>query len=401
MHYGNFPAMPHTTKREYYIDNLRTMVIMLVVMLHLAVTYSSLGRWYYNEQIYHGFPGQVFFATFQMFTQAFSMGLMFLLAGYFTPASYDRKQFGRFVIDRFKRLGLPSLFYLLVITPFVCWIMVPTPEFTKGAASFGEFYKNYIFSGGYQLLGVGPMWFAVALLGFSLMYALVRAVLPGTGKNISGERKTTGAMLAGLVMTVAAGAFLLRLAFPIGSIFWGMQLCYFSQYVLLFTAGICAYHGNYMERISPAMGRTCLTAGLIAGTAGLIALKIAAGMYDLSAFRIIQNPPRGNFAGGITWPSISFAVLESFIAVAMSAGLLTLFREKLNFSNTLTKRLSDSSFAVYMFHPPIIIGITLAIQAIAFVPVAKWAISSIIAVPVCFFLANRVLLRIPLLNRIL
>jgi hypothetical protein len=35
------------------------------------------------------------------------------------------------------------------------------------------------------------------------------------------------------------------------------------------------------------------------------------------------------------------------------------------------------------------------------VPVAKWAIASIIAVPACFFLGYRVLLRIPLLNRIL
>jgi hypothetical protein len=377
------------------------MVIALVVMLHLAVTYSSLGRWYYNEQISPGFLSQVFFATFQMFTQAFSMGLMFLLAGYFTPASYDRKGFGTFAIDRFKRLGLPSLFYLLVITPFVCWFMVPVPEFTRGAATFGEFYGNYILSGGYKFLGIGPMWFAVALLGFSIFYALVRTVLPGTGKNGPGDKRTNWAVLAGLVMTVAAGAFLLRLAFPIGSIFWGMQLCYFSQYVVLFIAGIFAYRGNYMERITPAMGRRCLIAGLIAGTAGLIALKAAAGMYDFSAFRIILNPPRGTFAGGITWQSISFAILESFIAVAMSAGLITLFREKLNFSNTLTKKLSDSSFAVYMFHPPIIISITLAIQAIVFVPVAKWAVASVVAVPVCFFLAYRVLLKVPVLNRIL
>lgn len=393
--------MPDTAKREYYIDNLRTLVIMLVVMLHLAVTYSSLGKWYYNEQIYRGFSSQVFFATFQMFTQSFSMGLMFLLAGYFTPASYDRKGFGRFVTDRLKRLGLPSLLYLLVITPFICWVMVPTPEFTRGAATLGEFYRNYIFSGGYEFLGIGPMWFAVALLGFSIVYALVRVLLPGMGKNEHGDKRTSWPILAGLVIVVAAGAFLLRLAFPIGSISWGMQLCYFSQYVILFAAGICAYRGNYLGRISPAMGRGCLIASLIAGTFGLFALKLAAGMYDLSSFKIVLNPPRGTFAGGITWPSISFAILESFIAVTMSAGLITLFREKMNFSNSLTKKLSDSSFAVYMFHPPIIIAITLAIQALVFAPVSKWAVASIVSVPACFFLASRVLLKVPLLNKIL
>lgn len=393
--------MKDTVRRDHYIDNLRTMVIALVVMLHLAVTYSSLGMWYYNEQILHGFFGQVFFATFQMLVQAFSMGLMFLLAGYFTPASFDKKGFRRFIIDRFKRLGVPSLFYLLVITPFVRWVMVPDTQFTQGAATFWEFYSNYVMSAGFNFRGVGPMWFAVALFGFSVFYALVRAVLPGADKPYSGGKSASYALLAGLAMLVAAGAFLLRLAFPIGSIFWGMQLSFFSQYVILFIAGIFAYRCNYVERISPAMGRTCLAAGLIAGTAGLFALTVAAGMIDLSTFTIVEHPAGGSVAGGFTWKSISFAILESFIAVSMSAGLLTLFREKLNFSNTLSKMLSNSSFAVYMFHPPIIIGVTLAMQALLFVAVAKWAIASAICVPLCFFLAYCVLLKTPLLRRIL
>ena len=365
MHYGDFPAMQNTAKREYYIDNLRTMVIMLVIMLHLAVTYSSLGIWYYNERVANGFFGQVFFATFQMFTQSFSMGLMFLLAGYFTPASYDKKGFGRFFIDRFRRLVIPALLYLLVITPFVCWIKVPGRVFTGGAATFSEFYGNYLRSGGMKLLGVGPMWFAVALFGFSFFYALARLVLPAAGKYNSEKREPT-LVLAAVILAVAAGAFLLRLFFPIGSIFWGMQLCYFSQYVLLFAAGIFAYRARFFERLNPATGKKWLAAGLIAGTAGLIALKIAAGMYDLSTFTIVMNPAGGTFAGGISWKSISFAILESFIAVSLSAGLITLFREKVNFSNSLTTSLSGSSFAVYMFHPPIIIAVTLAMQALLF-----------------------------------
>lgn len=394
--------MKGTVRRDHYIDNLRTMVIALVVMLHLAVTYSSLGMWYYNENISHGFLGQVFFGAFQTLVQAFSMGLMFLLAGYFTPASFDKKGFRRFIVDRFKRLGVPSLFYLLVITPFVCWVMVPSPEFTGGAATFGEFYRKYVMSAGFKFLGFGPMWFAVALFGFSVCYALVRAVVLPQARGQGPERKRASCLtLAGLVMVVAAGAFLLRLVFPIGSMFWGMQLSFFSQYVILFIVGIFAYRRRYVERISPAMGRICLAAGLVAGTAGVFALRVAAGIYDLSTLTIVQHPAGGTLGGGFTGKSIAFAILESFIAVSMSAGLLALFREKLNFANTLTKSLSNSSFAVYMFHPPIIIGVTLAMQAILFVAVAKWAIASVVCVPLCFFLAYRVLLKIPLLKRIL
>jgi hypothetical protein len=54
-----------------------------------------------------------------------------------------------------------------------------------------------------------------------------------------------------------------------------------------------------------------------------------------------------------------------------------------------------------MFHPPIIIAVTLTMQALLILPVAKWVIASIISLPLCFFLAYRVFLRIPLLNKIL
>ena len=156
-------SMKNNTVRYYYIDNLRVMVIMLVILLHLAVTYSNLGLWYYNEQHIKEFIGQVFFGLFQTFVQGFSMGLLFLVAGYFTPGAFDRKGFGRFVKDRWRRLGLPSLFYLLVVTPFIIWVEVPSSVWTGGASNFLEFYRQYLMSAGMRLLGIGPMWFALAL----------------------------------------------------------------------------------------------------------------------------------------------------------------------------------------------------------------------------------------------
>ena len=47
------------------------------------------------------------------------MGLMFMIAGYFVAGSYDRKGFGRFVGDRFRRLVIPRLIYMIAIDPFI------------------------------------------------------------------------------------------------------------------------------------------------------------------------------------------------------------------------------------------------------------------------------------------
>ncbi len=36
-------------RRLYFVDNIRSFVIVQVVVLHAAVTYSGLGMWYYQE----------------------------------------------------------------------------------------------------------------------------------------------------------------------------------------------------------------------------------------------------------------------------------------------------------------------------------------------------------------
>jgi surface polysaccharide O-acyltransferase-like enzyme len=394
-------TMKSDTVRHYYIDNLRTMVIMLVILLHLAVTYSGLGRWYYNEEHAPELFGLVFFSLFQTFVQGFSMGMLFLVAGYFTPGALQRKGLGRFVKDRWRRLGLPSLFYLLVVTPFICWMELPSSQWRSSTSSFPDFYSGYILSGGMKLLGVGPMWFAVALLVFSIIYALLRTVRPPAERTGAVRGNGSFGVLAALILIVTLGAFLLRLVFPLGTIFWGMQICYFSQYIILFIAGIFAWHTKFHERITPAVGRRWLIAGIALGFPILFVIKWMAGVYHSPVEAEHMKSAYASVAGGASWFSFSFALWESFVAVSMTVGLMALFRDKLGNGGSLSRKLSDSSFAVYMFHPPIIIAVSLAMQVLVAAPVLKWAIASLICVPLCFLLAYHVLLRVPVLNRIL
>jgi hypothetical protein len=41
------------TSRMAYIDNLRALMIIFVVMVHTGVTYSGLGSWYYIRKARH------------------------------------------------------------------------------------------------------------------------------------------------------------------------------------------------------------------------------------------------------------------------------------------------------------------------------------------------------------
>ena len=118
--------------RLLFIDNLRWTMIMLVITMHAAVTYSNLGRWYYNEKSHLDTGTFLFFASYQSWLQAFFMGLLFFIAGYFVPAKFDRKGAGRFLRDRTIRLGVPTLIYMFLIGPATIYYLLVLP---RGARS--------------------------------------------------------------------------------------------------------------------------------------------------------------------------------------------------------------------------------------------------------------------------
>ena len=66
-------------------------MIMLVVSMHAAVTYSHLGSWYYMEDSPVSVAETGIFATYQATLQSFFMGFLFFIAGYFEPGAYDKK----------------------------------------------------------------------------------------------------------------------------------------------------------------------------------------------------------------------------------------------------------------------------------------------------------------------
>ena len=104
--------------RLLFIDNIRWVLMVLVVLVHVAVTYTDIGDlWYYREERELDLATGFTLAALCAFGQAFSMGLFFFLAGTFVPGAYDRKGAGRFAADRLVRLGVPILFFMLVMHP--------------------------------------------------------------------------------------------------------------------------------------------------------------------------------------------------------------------------------------------------------------------------------------------
>ena len=64
----------------------------------------------------------------------------------------------------------------------------------------------------------------------------------------------------GQVLALALGmgicTFLVRIVQPIGTNILNMQLCFFSQYILLFSVGVLAWRRNWLLTVLPSMFST-------------------------------------------------------------------------------------------------------------------------------------------------
>jgi Acyltransferase family len=383
-----------TAVRLQFIDNIRWALIVLVIIHHSAVTYSHVGSWYYNESPAPGLAVTLILATFLTFNQAYFMGFLFLIAGYFAPAALDRKGFRTFVRDRVIRLGIPSLLFMLVIHPvIVYWLLRDFYE-----PSRPPLWKAYgpFLSSGRVLSASGPMWFAVALLFFCIAYALFRLISKNPDEPVTRETNAslpTHRQVIVLALCISLSTFLVRIFQPVGASVLNMQLCNFSQYIALFAVGIVAYRRNWLLRIPFGFGMAWLRIALIVGVPMWGVVLLSSGVF--------QGQPPTPILGGVHWQSALNCLWESFFCMGMWLGVLILFRDKFNMQGKFAKFMTRNAFAAYLFHTPLLIAVTLALRTFPAAPLVKFAVAGVLAVPITFLACEFIFRRIPGLQRII
>lgn len=321
-------------------------------------------------------PQYYVFLGFTCLCQAFFMGLLFLLAGYFTPASYDRKGPGPFTLDRLTRLWLPVGVFIFLIDPFIQYALIsagvlPSPT---GLPMTTQAFLG-LFANPFSGLGFGPLWFIEALFFFTLVYVGWRLILKSPSKTRSIPGNLVIALLA---IALGAVSFLVRIWLPIGYVLnpFGFQLPFFPQYIAFFIVGVIAFRSNWLLTMPAKTGTLWLRLALI-----LIVVFLA-----LLSFAAVTGTV-GLFFGGFNWQTAFYAFWEQAFAVSISIGLIVWFREKLNFQNRFAKMLSDNSYAAYVLQAPIIVGLGLGLASIKMPLALKFLAVAPIGVSLCFAIA--------------
>ena len=106
------------------------------------------------------------------------------------------------------------------------------------------------------------------------------------------------------------------------------------------------------------------------------------------------------FLGGLHWQCFSYALWEQFTGIALMIALLALFHKRLNRQGKLPKTMASSAYTAYIIHAPVVILFTLAVRNAALYPLLKFALVSLICVPLCFALGN-IIRKLPMARRIL
>jgi len=376
--------------RLLFIDNIRWVMIILVVSMHAADTYSPLGNWYFTDRTPVAPATLLTFAAWQMYLQAFFMGLLFFIAGYFAPSSLQRKGVRKFVRERAFRLGLPVLFYMCVLGPITEYFVAHSWNSTEPTSFANEWIKHI--RNGQFLQENGPLWFCLALLIFCVCYAAVHPARPGARGERTDSPPPDNRRLIAFALVMAAFTFVVRLVFPDGSSVLNLQLADFSQYILLFIAGTYFARGNWLQKLDYSLGVRWLAIVLPVGFIAWLAILILGGRLsgDGSAY-----------SGGWHWQAAAMNLWESFTCVAISYGLLVIFRKAYNTQGRFEKFMSDNAFSVYVFHPPFVILGARLLHPIVGAPLFKFAALTLIACAASFVLSAAVFRRIPMLRVIL
>jgi fucose 4-O-acetylase-like acetyltransferase len=338
-------AIEKAVRRETWIDNLRVGLIVGVIGSHVSLIYALDVGWYYEERTASEVAKAVLAGVFSP-GLLFGMGLLFFVAGMFTPPALERKGARRFVIDRLWRLGIPTGAYLFVVNPTMNF-------FGDRAMGEGETIADYFRRTYWDDVELGVAWFIAALLLFSLAYAAWRSRHPVRTEEITPLRPSD-LVKAGVFIAVAS--FLVRLVFPVlgGEEILALNLWEYPQMSALFALGVLAQERGWLSNgLSPQLRRTC---GWAAAVGVLLAVLVGVG--------ITITDDAEPFLGGWRFEATLIPLIEATLALGMSLWAIDWFRRRGNRAGSVVRGLGRASFAAYLVHVPITILLAIALREV-------------------------------------
>jgi len=374
-------------KRLCYLDNLKVLLIILVIIHHVGQANGATGgSWFYSYPGERVKPLELFF----LFDASFFMGLFFFISGYFFPESFDRHGPRKFIANKLIRFGIPLIFALV--------LMIPIIEYVKyinyvNHINFKDFYIREWF--GYapdktvhsHLANFAHLWFIEHLLVYSFLYAIIGTVLQKcmSSKPAVTVRQVRLYAFIPYIIILGIVTNLMRTvwAFPmdrwIGFLgFIQMEPAHIPQYLSLFILGILAYRWSFLDSITTPRNMFWFLPGL--------------GIYVITIAQLFGTGSQNAF--------FMWEYREGLLCVGGCIGLLAFFKTYFNRTGRIMQVLSENTYGTYILHVPVVVALQYAFDPVHAGAFTLFVIVSILSIPGAFLVSFFVRL-IPGVKRVL
>lgn len=357
-------------RRIIFLDNLKTLVIALVVVFHGAMSYMAYApEWWYVLDDERSLAATVFV----VWADVFIMPVMFFISGYFGAAFLAGT--GSFWKSKWKRVGLPWLFGSVCIAPYIAYLYMLSRSVPM---TFYQFYMEWFWGVFYQQAQYWYLGFLMALYG--LLY-LSRRLCPAWLQPSQSRFSLTVFFGCAVLCALGMGAMLQCYddAVWIHPLY---VLCFQPTraplYLVVFGLGAYAWRSRWFSQgqfASPAVWGA--------------AFAVLSVVY--TAFR---------FDYGYSWQELPyysavFAVLHSLFCLTAVAALTALFQRFADLYGPWGRQLSSLSYGVYYIHQVVVMHVVWLLRPWDGGVYAKYAVMCVLSLCICALLSRYVLSRIP------
>ena len=343
-----------SSNRIDFMDNIRFLMVLLVVVLHMACAYNTFTTWWvvYDR-------GAIPFNITLLILDIFLMPTLFFISGYFALHSIRNKSSINFIKGKFYRLGIPwviGAFTMGTITAY-------TYLYAKGyEADFWTLFirmtqRTFDFYTGIIDNSVNfnqyHLWFISLLLLFCVVFTLgyqLKNKLLGCSESISQKSSSNTHILLFFALAAICSAILSIILYKnlvqhTGKEPWLMiasviqfQPTRIATYIICFILGIYAFHKQWFidgnTPLHPAVW-SIISVLLILGLFVASKANAASGFYDITKISIY----------------LSIRTLAIFSIILT---LLSLAGRYWQSSSAINNSLAKNSYIIYLIHMPIV-----------------------------------------------
>ncbi|MBC8479546.1 MAG: acyltransferase [FCB group bacterium] len=355
------PKSTPNLNRLFFLDNLRTFMIFLVVLLHCGLVYENNAFSTYLWIVFD--PATNALApVLRVIMDIFVMATIFFVSGYLTPFSISKTTAAQFLLSKFKRLILPWLIAVLILMPVYKLIFLYSRNLLQQNWITYFHWNNGVWSQNW-------LWFLPVLFVFDsllLILSRVKIKLPDFSLNFA----VVVVFILGFIYSVCMDLF--HFQGWTKTILLDFQNERLLIYFLMFLLGSACFRLNSFAA-KPKGWKFYIII--------LCTVWIPVIVYHFFYMNTILEP--GIFVFSRITDSLLLWLSFHFSLLSLLYLMISTFRRFLDYPGKLWKTLNQNSYSVYIIHVAVMGGLASILLHMNLPSVVKYFLLAVTTFAVC------------------